>query len=322
LKTTTPLNPETTMQHKFRAQFICLLMTLILVAGCKKKRQVVQAKRKAPPQKAQKAKVKVKKPKPIPKHKVYATSAEALQEIIKTKPTILAVGEIHQLKKFSHIPSAIKRFHLNMLGSLKGKATDLIVETWRLTGNCDKKAKKVIKKVQKVIKRPKKTENQVVNLIVAAKKMGIQPHILFVHCKTYHKLMAKKGNLRYTEIIRLVTRLLREKAQAIVKARIKRKQQPRLVVYGGALHNNLKPEKGEETYVYAPKLDKQVKGKLVELDLYVPEYIENDPDYKDKGWFPLLKKHKSTKQVVLITRSPKSYIILLPRTKPKTTPKK
>lgn len=253
----------------------------------------------------------------------HQTPKQAFEQVLQEKPTILGLGEIHQVHRLRHIPSAIQRFHQTLLQSLWGSFTDLIVETWRTTGSCGKSEVKVVKQVRKLIKRPKKVLSQIELLLRSSSRLGVQPHILTVHCKTYQELMKARGTNQTRQLILLVTRLLLQKTREIVRARRKRKQRPAIVLYGGALHNDLYPSPSLAHYSYVPKLLKQInptKMKYIELDLYVPEYLDDDMEWRTKAWYPLYLKQQHTQKTLLIKRAPRSYVLVFPWTKqaPKT----
>ena len=76
------------------------------------------------------------------------------------------------------------------------------------------------------------------------------------------------------------------------------------------MHNEIAPSDGLEDWSYAAKLS---KDSYVEIDLLVPEFVEDDPASKKQSWFPLLKTDVDNKSVVVVKRGPRSYAILLKR---------
>ena len=58
--------------------------------------------------------------------------------------------------------------------------------------------------------------------------------------------------------------------------------------------------------------DRAIRGRYIELDLYVPEYVEADEQLRKKPWYPLLKRLGGRK-VLLVERGEGSYILLLRR---------
>ena len=59
-----------------------------------------------------------------------------------------------------------------------------------------------------------------------------------------------------------------------------------VIVYGGALHNDLAPPAERAAWSYAPELAAKSGGKLVAIDLFVPEMITDDASWKAFAWYP------------------------------------
>lgn len=86
-----------------------------------------------------------------------------------------------------------------------------------------------------------------------------------------------------------------------------------ILVYGGGLHNDLLPRAELAAYTFGPKVRDEQGGRYLEIDLYVPEYIERDPSMTKEPWFQLYKKRVRPGQTVVIRRLQGSYIIIFPR---------
>jgi hypothetical protein len=86
-----------------------------------------------------------------------------------------------------------------------------------------------------------------------------------------------------------------------------------ILVYGGGLHNDLLPRAELAAYTFGPKVRDEQSGRYLEVDLYVPEYIERDPGMTKEPWFQLYKKRVRPGQTVVIRRMQGSYIIVFPR---------
>jgi hypothetical protein len=252
--------------------------------------------------------------KKLPRHFRYESLAAAIKPLLMRKPWVIGVGEYHQTKGRRKHRSAIKRFTLDLWPLLATRASDLLVETWVTEGRCGKQEKRIVQKVEKTTQRPQKTENQIISLLKAAKRKGVKPHILTLSCEDYQALTDKKGRLDYARLLGTVTRHLHQKTTSLVALRKKKPLGKRqlVVVYGGALHNDLHPPAGLEPFSYGKKLQQTLKRHYLELDLYVPEYVERDRELAKQAWFPLLKV-TNDKEVILVQRSETSYLLLLRR---------
>ena len=296
--------------------WLCLLQV-----GCKGKAPAEA--RQAPPKK-ELAPKKAPAPEKAPDlpHRQFRTAGEALAYVLKeTNPRVLALGEFHQTKGKMKVRSATRRFTETMVPLVGLIASDLVVETWITEGKCGKQEKRVTKSVARTTERPKHTESEIVTMLRRAKALGARPHILKAGCKDYEKLLDKKGKVDYVQLLAFVTRGLRNKAEAILKyrdgqrARAKKEAGGRelVVIYGGALHNDLYPYEDLEEFTIGAALKKKTGGRYVELDLYVPEYIQGDETLSKEAWYPLFSRKASREKVLLIQRGDASYILVFKR---------
>ena len=259
-------------------------------------------------------------------YRAFGDAAKALKHVLdKHDPLALGVGEFHQKTNSAKVRSAVRRFSEQLVAPLSSRASDLVVETWITKGSCGKQEKAVVKQVETTTKRPEATESEVVKLLKRAKGAGIRPHILEVGCDDYKQLLGG-GKVDYAKLLGMITKHLRGKAELLVKVRAKKpaaaaavavdkkpgKPRRLVVVYGGALHNDLYPYDDLKDFTFGEALKKRTSGRYVEVDLYVPEYVEKDKNLAKEAWFPLLRL-ASPRGVVLIERGVGSYILLLKR---------
>jgi len=243
-------------------------------------------------------------------YRVFATAREALETILATKPRVIGFGEYHELTGSAKVQSTVRRFTEQLLDLMKQRAAHLIVETWVEAGKCGKKEERVSKDVRKVTQRPAHTQNELVRMIERAKKLGIRPHILELRCKDYEALLDDKNQVDYEKLLQMVTRKLQDQA---VRALDHTKGDEMVALYGGSLHNDLYPYESVADFSYGKKVQEKSKGGYVEVDLYVPEYIEGDELLTKEDWFPIYRKHSSADHVLLIERGPSSYILVMKR---------
>jgi hypothetical protein len=296
------------------------LALLLLAPGCKKEPPKTPPPKTArPPADAAPA----EKAAPLP-YRSFGGAAAALQHVLKKhEPLALGIGEFHQKTDSVKVRSAVRRFSEQLVAPLSSRASDLVVETWFTKGSCGKQEKAVVKQVETTTKRPEATESEVLKLLKRAKGAGIRPHILEVGCDDYKQLLGG-GKVDYAKLLGMITKHLRGKAERLVTIRAKKpaaaavvknkpgKPRRLVVVYGGALHNDLYPYDDLKDFTFGEALKKRTSGRYVEVDLYVPEYVEKDKNLAKEAWFPLLRL-ASPLGVVLIERGVGSYILLLKR---------
>jgi hypothetical protein len=253
------------------------------------------------------------KPAELP-HKAFLSLDQAIDHILKeSDPLVIGFGEVHQLEGTVKIESAVERFSKWVVPALKDKTSDLVVETWINLGQCGEQEKKVHKDLDKTTERPETTESEVVRLLRRAKQVGIEPHILEFKCQDYEALLADGGEVDYFEMLGLITRGLERKAEGLISRAQAPGQQRAVAVFGGAIHNDLAPLAELETFSYAATLKSRARGRYVEIDLLVPEFVETSEPFRQQPWFDQFQRLATAKRVVVIKRAEGSYIIALRR---------
>ena len=245
----------------------------------------------------------------------FKTSRAAFEQVLKTQPLILGIGEYHELEGSPKVKSAIKRFTEEMLPALKGKATSLVVETWMTNGRCGEAEKQATAEVKKVTQRPDTTEDEVTTMMNRSFDNGLANHILVLNCDEYRSMLDKDGSLDAEKSLKLVRRKVEEKALEVREKEEGGVPGKTLVLYGGALHNDLKPAEDYQDYSFGPLLSAAVDGGYRELDLLVPEYVEKDDDLVKEDWFAPALKLSGTGVTVLVSPQPKVFMLVFPRRK-------
>jgi hypothetical protein len=239
----------------------------------------------------------------------YPSAAAAVQALLASNPRVAAFGEYHQQKKTARIPSALRHFTRDILPALRtAGATDLVVETWITTGSCGEVERKAVARVDKTTQRPASTENEVVTLLRRAKESGLEPRILQVACKDYQAIFAG-GRLDYDKLLRLT----RDQLEAQIRAALQRSGSRLVVSYGGAIHNDLQAPPDLSPYAFGDAIARAVDGRYLEIDLYVPEYIEKDASIRREPWYQKYRRAYRPKRVVVVQRGPGSYALIFSR---------
>jgi hypothetical protein len=237
----------------------------------------------------------------------FDSPEEALASIVQKRPRVIAFGEYHEVKGAPKVPSAIARFTERLLPRVAAIASEIVVETWVTEGNCGKQEEKVVEQVAETTKRPETTEDEIVTMLKRAKASGLAPNILTVTCKEYRALLDDAGELDLVRLLRAITVLLARKTTERLR---ETPGDHAVLIYGGALHNDVYPRKELRQFSFASELERTTRGRYLEVDLYVPEYIELDKQIAAEPWFKQIAPDKTT----LVKRGANSYILVFPRT--------
>lgn len=247
---------------------------------------------------------------------VFASAKLAFQHVVETeKPLVLALGESHAQKGAPDVRSTTVRFTEELLPTLEGKATSLVLELWVADGKCNKATEKKVAEQQKEVTKTQAegNTNEFVKLGEKSKSLGIVPFILRPTCDEYETIK-KAGDNAVLEMLAMITRNMKAKVESLYKETDKKSPGKMVVTYGGAMHNDIAPVAGREDWSYAADLDKLAKGRYVELDLVVPEYIKDSDSWKKLPWYASYEPARVGGSVVLIKVAPKSYAMVFAKT--------
>ncbi len=225
--------------------------------------------------------------------------------VLASKPRIVGIGEVHATTDGPAGPTTLARFTNKLLPVLAPHTSDLVIETWRLDGTCGAQAEQVVAQVETDTKRPEATKSELVLLVEAAVALDVRPHDLVLTCDEYATLAGPDGQVRYGELLRLLTGKLGDYAQRGLDS-----PDATIVLYGGAVHNDVFPAEGLAEYSYGVAARAKGGAAYVELDLYAPELIRGNTTLVEPAWAPLLDL-TGPDRVVLFERGPGSWVLLL-----------
>jgi hypothetical protein len=86
-----------------------------------------------------------------------------------------------------------------------------------------------------------------------------------------------------------------------------------VVLYGGALHNDLAPKPGREPWSFGPDLARATGGRYVELDVFVPESIQDTESWRAFAWYSRYDPAAHGGGAVLFRTAPSTFTLIFPR---------
>lgn len=231
--------------------------------------------------------------------------ASAIASVVPDDARVVGIGELHTRRDGPVVGSALAAF-TKALPALADHVSDLVVETW-VPQNCTGGiAEAATARIEKTVMRREETKTEIGDLANTARSLGIQPRAMKIPCEDYEKLAPANGEPDPAVLLTFTTQeLTRVAKEAVAKPANAR---PWVVVYGGALHNDRFPAKGVEEWSYVSAVE-QV-GKVVEIDVVVPELAEADPASRSQPWFSLVKDRHD---IAIWKRGERSFVIVLPR---------
>ncbi len=249
---------------------------------------------------------------PLPPHQVFPDVVAAMDVVLAENPHILGIGELHSTTATANVPSTLAVFTHELFPLLAPHLTDLVLETWRVDGTCGEPAAAVTAEVETQTERPPETKSDLAVLVEAAVAAKVRPHDLAFSCDEYKGLRGTDGEVQFGALLGLLTDKLQDYG-----VRAATTPGVTMVLYGGAVHNDLAPRPELARYSYATAVAAKAGKDYVELDLVQPELLT--PTMTEPAWAPLLPT-TGPDHVVLFERAPRSFVILLPTAGPVTTP--
>lgn len=275
-----------------------------------------------------------------PAFRTFPDLASAARQILaESQPRILGVGEFHVRAGAQSVLSTMERFTAD-IDALTDGASDLIVETWVQDGKCGAKEAVVSRDVEHQLERPPAVQDHLLTMLNSARQRGLTPHVMTMTCADYEGLVSAKvdddddgdgdgdgsgsgqGQVDFEKMLLLTRDKLAGLARDVVRYRASadRGKEPgsagapgMIVIYGGALHNDEYPFSGLADISYVKDVRALVGDGYVELDLYVPEYIEGNTLAQQETWYPPFVRHASAERVLVFQRGPRSYLVILRR---------
>jgi hypothetical protein len=242
----------------------------------------------------------------------YDSPLDAFRTAIGGDVRVLSIGEAHA-PKGARVPSSAKRFTEAILPSLAGRASDLVVELMMPPSGCAAKVAKAKEAEEPVTTRhAAEDQSEYVAMGEAARKLGIVPDLIRPSCADLDAINQAEDPTDAS--LRTIERLTREKVGALLDrdARTPGDEGKIVVTYGGALHNDLQPPAERRAWSFGPALDRLTGGRYVEIDLYVPEFMDGSDAWKSLPFYAEYDKAKLGAKTTMFRVRERSYVIVFP----------
>jgi hypothetical protein len=243
--------------------------------------------------------------------RTFATSAEAFEAVLASKPLVVGIGEAHTQKEAAGAPTTAKRFTVEILPGLKGRASDLLVEILMPPSGCQKTTKEVREAHAPVTeKQAASNQNDYVAMGEASRKLGIVPDLLRPTCADLAAVTAA-GADAVPKTLETIARLSVAQTKASL-GRKDRKPESMVLLYGGALHNDKEPPAERAAWSYGKDVAAVALGRYVEVDVFSADQIKDDDTWKKQPWITRYDKSKLEGKVTLLAIRPDAFVLILP----------
>lgn len=244
----------------------------------------------------------------------FASVSDAFAVILAEHPEVLAVGETHAQAAAPNTASATQRFTTELLPNLATTATALVLELWVADPRCDKKKVAAVAKQQADVTRTQAAsdQNEFVTLGKTAEKLGVATAVLRPECAEYDRI-AQAGQNDVATMLEMIARVTARDVERAWRKPPKGRK-PLVIAYGGAMHNDLAPRPGRESWSFGPALAKLTSDHYIEVDLIVPEYIKDSETWRALPWYTHYDPVTLGDSVVLFKPAPRSYAVIFAET--------
>jgi len=242
------------------------------------------------------------------------TPRQAFELALRGDPLVIAVGEAHAQKGGAPVPSTVRRFGAELLPALAGRAKDLVIELVVPDKKCRQAETEAVRERTREVTKPQAegNQNEFVALGFRAKELGIRPEPLVPTCDELASVV-KAGEGDIHTMLGLVADITTRETIAFLSHGDPARS---VVTYGGLIHNDIEPRAGRESWSFGPRLDRHVGGRYVEIDLIVPEAIQNGEPWRSLPWFVHYDAARHGAKTVLFRPGPRSFVLVFPRTLP------
>jgi hypothetical protein len=251
--------------------------------------------------------------------RLFSDERAAFAAILEPGPAVLGVGESHAQRGSESVEPSTRRFTRELLPQLAGHASDIVIELMLPNPKCAPESKKARKEQKVVTEHQAKTDqDDYVALGTRAKELGIRPHALEPTCDDLSRI-AKAGPDVVTVSLDVVTRLATETLSRLLSANAAAHDARMVVAYGGLMHNDIVPRPERAQWSFGPTMKEKTSDRYTELDLVAPEQIEDSSTWRSLPWVPTFDRDEHPDRAVLLTPSPRSYVLVFPRGAPRQT---
>lgn len=240
------------------------------------------------------------------RHEAFPDAATAVRAILAEArgARVYAVGEYHASRRHNALRTPLEHFTSEILDVLVPHASHLVVETWSEAG-CSEANRTVAAELRSTLGRTPSTSAEIESLVLRGARRRLHTQGLAMTCIEHGALLDGVGRVDFVRLLLLVTEKLASTTRRLIEG------ERAVIVYGGAVHNDLYPRWPLAELSYAYALADELGGGVLEIDLVVPEVVAPMPLIRNEEWFPLLGR-AAPAHVLVWKRGPASYVVILP----------
>jgi len=236
----------------------------------------------------------------------YDSIALALGDPALATARVMGFGEAHAPHGFVGRTTA-KRFTEDLLPVLAPRTKRLLVELLAPPSGCEA-PRRDVQTESDVITEGQAEHNQddYLELGHAARRVGVVPDVLRPTCQDMQAIA--DSEVRVLAMMETIARLSVDVTRTWLSEPAGGR--PLLLLYGGALHNDVAPRPHLETWSYGPQLVELSGAGYVEIDLVVPELMQDTESWRKFPWYDAVRSLPPGRGVTLVEVSERSFALV------------
>lgn len=242
----------------------------------------------------------------------FESPAAAVHHLLtQHSPRVIGWGEAHTPRGFTG-RSTVQRFTEEILPTLASRTSALVLELLAPPNDPCAPEREAVEREAEAITEGQAESNQSDYLKLGARtrELGAIPDILRTSCEEL-RAISDAGELAVLVMMETIANLTTRE----VKHRLSRatEERPLVLAYGGALHNDLSPREGRESWSYGPRVDELTASAYLEIDLVLPELVRDTESWRAFTWYaPYQSTPRAPASTLLIQTGPRTYALILP----------
>jgi len=231
----------------------------------------------------------------------------------KRNPKIIGFGEIHSeySELFPAVKPTIGRFQDTLVDIKRGETHLVIEKSMRLSEICFSELSQT-ERLDAWLDRPPSKLNSWFSTLKVAREAGYQPHVLDFTCDDLEVRLGYKEGPDWPSFITSYA------IRKVLQIENTREVEGLTMYYGGAIHNDFYLNAPHPEWSIASVLSDQSSDGFVEVDLLVPELVDEDKALRSRlsdnvGWYFTYLENRTEvpDKIFLFERSENSYLLVL-----------
>jgi hypothetical protein len=247
-----------------------------------------------------------------PEVTLHEELAGALAQVLASDPRVVGFGEAHAPADFAGRSTAL-RFTAELLPALAPRAYAVVVELLAPEPGCMPERAAAEREASAITEgQAESNQEEYLALGRQARRLGVRAEVPRADCAALRRVAeaGQEGVLVLMELVAsesaaLAERLLREAPEG-----------RRVLLYGGALHNDLTARAGLEAWSYAAALDAASRGRYAEVDLIVPELVRDTESWRRFAWYAAVTALPADHRYAVVQTGLQSFALVWPAEAP------